>query len=358
MGEIIEEQTIKKQRTAFVTYPIAVFVFFAVLVGVSIYMHNFYLGSEKLVIAPESSEGFSPEKEKKLQAVLAKKNDIVTQPIYQPVKKDGYQELVVDGAHAAIVFDAESGTILWGKNATEKRSVASITKLVTAMVAIDRIQDLDDVVVIPEDVISIEGTTVGCLTSVICTGERFHAGEKVRVRDLLKAMLIFSANDAATILGIHIAGSEEDFAKLMNARMKELGAGNTNFCRPSGLELDENEDACYSSAYDIARVLAHLRQYKKYDVLWEIMRTEETIFTNVEGTIEHELKNTNRLIGKIDNLVGAKTGFTPRAGYCLALASTDDSGKHTVISVVLDDYNRFIDVEMMSQWAFDNYVWQ
>jgi D-alanyl-D-alanine carboxypeptidase (penicillin-binding protein 5/6) len=170
-------------------------------------------------------------------------------------------------------------------------------------------------------------------------------------------MLMFSANDAATVLGIHIAGSEEEFAKLMNARMKEIGAGNTNFCRPSGLELDEDEESCYSSAYDIARVMSHLLRHEKYDVLWDIMQTKEATFESVDGTIEHELKNTNRLVGKLPNLVGAKTGFTPRAGYCLALTTSDTSGKHHIVSIVLDDYHRFDDVQEMSAWAFENYTW-
>lgn len=357
MGEPTQEKMTKQQRSVLATYPVAIFVFFAFLLGISIFVHNYYEQPIGEIVEVQQAD-VDPEKDRKLQEVLAKRNDIVTRPIYKPVKKEGAEELVVENAHAAIVLDAESGTILWEKNSTEKRSVASITKLVTAMVVIDRMRDIDEVITVPEGVVSIEGTTVGCPTSIICDSERFRVGEKVRLRDLLKSALIFSANDAATILGIHVAGSEAEFAKLMNARMREIGAGSTNFCRPSGLELDENEEACYSSAYDVARVMAHMAQHEKYDVLWEMMRTEETTFTDVDGTVEHELKNTNRLIGEMTNLVGAKTGFTPRAGYCLALASSDETKKHSVISVVLDDYHRFNDVEMMSQWAFSNYLWQ
>jgi D-alanyl-D-alanine carboxypeptidase len=88
------------------------------------------------------------------------------------------------------------------------------------------------------------------------------------------------------------------------------------------------------------------------------MRTKEATFTSVDGSIEHELKNTDRLVGEMPNLVGAKTGFTPRAGYCLTLTSTDPTRKRNIISVVLDDYHRFDDVQTMSAWAFDNYTWQ
>lgn len=356
MADFMREKMTKKQRATLASYPIAVFVFFAMLAIVSIFINNAdkKIKEESLIITKEQAE----QKKEKLQSILSRKDDILTRAIYQPIKKENFSSLDPISAHAGIVLDAESGTILWEKDSTERRSIASMTKLVTAMVVIDRVRDLDEIVTIPAEVQHIEGTKVGCPTSVICNGERLQTGERVRLHDLLKATLMYSANDAATVLGIHVGGSEEKFAKLMNARMKEIGAGNTNFCRPSGLELDENEEACYSSAYDIARVMAHLLQHDKYDILWDIMRTKETIFTSIDGEIEHELENTNRLVGEMPNLVGAKTGFTPRAGYCLALVSDDPTRKHDIISVVLDDYHRFDDVQSMSAWVFDNYVWQ
>ena len=351
---MVEEIT-QKQSTTLATYPIAIFLFFAFLLSVSIFLNYVEDKSEEENVQININK---QKTQKQLQTVLSKKTDILTRASYQPIKKENFTNLTLENAHAAIVFDAGSGTILWGKNATEKRSVASITKLVTAMVVIDRVRDLNEVVTIPQSVMNIEGTTVGCPTSVICNSEQFSVGEKVYLKDLLRSMLIFSANDAATVLAIHIAGNEEKFAELMNARMKEIGAGNTNFCRPSGLELDEDEESCYSSAYDIARVAAHLLNHDKYDILWDIMQTKETTFRSVDGAVEHELENTNRLVGELPSLVGAKTGFTPRAGYCLALVTSDINSEHNIVSIVLDDYHRFNDVQEMSAWAFDNYRWQ
>ena len=355
-----QESTAQKQQEVFASYPIAMFALFAFLAGVSVYMHNVMeqpqLHEEEMDV--QDSAKSAAQEERVRAAVLAKRNDPVTRPIYQPVKKEDAVGLALVNASAAIILDAESGTILWEKRSTERRSIASTTKLLTAMIVVDRIRDLDELVTVPESVRGIEGTKVGCPTSVICNTPRLEVGERVSVRNLLKAMLMYSANDAATLLGLHISGSEEEFAKLMNARMKELGAGNTHFCRPSGLDLDGNEEACYSSAYDIARVTAHLLQHDKYDFLWEIMRIEETTFSSHDGTIVHELKNTNRLIETMPNLIGAKTGFTPRAGYCLVLASSDATKKHRVVSVVLDDIERFNDVESMSTWAFSSFVWK
>ena len=354
----MSEDITPQQKTTLVSYPLAVFLFFVFILGISIFLSYAENGPEQNKPSEDTRINVNQEKTKKqLKAILSKSSNPLQVATYQPVKKKNFSNLTIENAHAGIILDVDSGTILWEKNSTEKRAIASITKLVTAMVVIDRVRDLDEVVTIPESVLRIEGTKVGCPTSVICNSEPFHANEKVYLRDVLRSMLMFSANDAATVLAIHIAGSEEEFAKLMNARMKEIGAGNTHFCRPSGLELDEDVESCYSSAYDIARVMAHLRKYDKYDVLWDMMETKEATFKSVDGTIEHELKNTDRLIGKLPNLVGAKTGFTPRAGYCLALTTSDASGKHNIVSVVLDDYHRFDDVQKMSAWAFENYTW-
>jgi D-alanyl-D-alanine carboxypeptidase len=278
--------------------------------------------------------------------------------IYQPTLQNNSTSLFLESPHSAIILDVDSGSVLYSKNSTEHRSIASLTKMVTAMIVIDRVRNLDEEVVIPASVLSIEGTKVGCLTSTICRYEQLYAGERVTVRDLLRSMLMLSANDAATALALHISGSEEEFAKLMNARMKELGITNTHFCRPSGLELDENEEACYSTAYDISRVMAHLLRYEKYKTVIEIMQTKESEFTNLDGSLTHTLQSTNRILGEFPNIVAGKTGFTPRAGYSLAMATESPDKKHKIVSIVLDDYHRFDDVQEMSNWAFANYEWK
>ena len=358
----------QRQAMVFVTYPVAVLVVCVILVGASLYvraaMERPRVDGER---APETvlSRLYVTRDDEVQQDALppAIMDDNaahrgVHRIVYQPVRKSDATDLSLPHVTSGIVLDAGSGIILWEINSTQRRSVASVTKLVTAMIVIDRIQNVDEYVRVPESVVRIEGTKVGCPTSVQCTTPRLVAGEEVRVRDLLRAMLMFSANDAATALAIHVAGSEEGFAELMNARMKELGAGNTHFCRPSGLEYDGNEEACYSSAYDIARVMVHLLQYDKYALLWEMMQTDTATFTSRDGTIVHELDNTNRLIGEMPTLLGAKTGFTPRAGYCLALASHNADKTQNIVSVVLDDPQRFIDITAMSDWAFASFEWR
>jgi len=278
----------------------------------------------------------------------------------KPVRKDNFSELSLPNAHSAVIIDSESGSILYRKNSTEKRGIASTTKLLTAMIVIDRVKDLNEFVKIPKEVLTIEGTKVGCITSTICHHERMVEGEELRVRDLLYAMLMNSANDAATTLGLYVSGSERQFAELMNLRAKELNLGDSNFCRPSGLEVDppRKEEECYSSAYDIGRVMVQILKEEKYSELLKIMKTKKLEITSKDGKITHELENTNRLLkNNVPHILGAKTGFTPRAGFSLVVAGENSDGTHKVVAVILDDKDRFEDGEKMIRWAFENYNW-
>lgn len=275
---------------------------------------------------------------------------------FLPIRKDDFGNFAVPTAHAAIILDAATEVPLFEQNADERRSIASITKLFTAMIVVEHVSDLDEPATVDEEAVYIEGTKVGCPRSGYCIGERLHVGEQVSVRNLLKAALMNSANDSAIVLAKHVAGSQEGFATLMNDRAKELGLTNSHFCTPSGLELDEREEECYSSARDIAKVAAYAL---RYDVLWEIMRTEKTDIVSVDGRYSHEIFNTNELLGQYDNLVGTKTGFTPRAGRSLlAVAADPITGKHRIIAVVLDDLYRWQSVKSMFSWGFSSFRWQ
>ncbi len=360
-----EQQNKNSSKTFLATYPVAVFLFFAILLGFNLFLRSSVNNDESQEsINLVSLMRFNAEAKENKSSKNSIKNsvdpgEVLARTIYQPIRKIDSSDLEVS-ATSAVILDVDSGGVLYSKNATEKRSIASLTKLVTAMIVIDRVQDLNEEVVIPESVMDIDGTKVGCLTSTICKYEKMYTGERIKVRDLLSAMLISSANDAATSLAIHISGSEEEFSKLMNARMKEIGATNSIFCRPSGLELgdEENEEDCYSTAYDISRVVSHLLRYEKYDVIWDTLKIKESSFTDIDSTVEHTLESTNKILGDVPNIIGGKTGFTPRAGYSLMMTTESLDKEHRVISVVLDDYNRFDDVQEMSDWAFGSYEWK
>jgi len=258
-------------------------------------------------------------------------------------------------AHAMIIFDVDSGSVLRENNADERRQIASLTKLFTAILVIEQIKNLDTLVTIDEEAIYTEGTRLGCPRSGFCNGERLKVGEKISVRDLLKAILMNSANDAAIALGKHIGGTQAGFVKMMNERVKELELQNTHFCTSSGLELDGRENECYSSARDVAFFTAHAL---KYDVIWDIMRLEKTFIVSHDGKYSHEVFNTDKLLGQFPNLIGTKTGFTPLSGYSLLAVAADQNQNHKIIAIVLNDPYRWQSIRSMFDWSFSAVDWR
>jgi serine-type D-Ala-D-Ala carboxypeptidase (penicillin-binding protein 5/6) len=273
---------------------------------------------------------------------------------FTPMRKPDFQDIKI-WAGASVVIDVDSGTILEYSSGRKQVQVASLTKMMTAVLVVEEIEDLDTPITITKDALNVYGTVVGCPTSVFCNGNRFQVGEQIAARDVLKAMLLNSANDAATALAIHIAGTHGEFVKMMNEKAKSLGLKDTNFCTASGLEADGRETECYSSAYDIARIAAYSL---KHEIIWDMMRIEEDEIYSLDGKISHQLKNTDLLLSQMSNCLGGKTGFTPMAGKSLLLAAADPSGKHKIIAVILNDENRWENMKNLVDWAFDNYEWR
>jgi D-alanyl-D-alanine carboxypeptidase len=277
-------------------------------------------------------------------------------PFYIPVKKEGISDLQIPNAHSSVVIDVDSGTILHYNDGEEKRQIASLTKIMTAVLVVEIIGDLEnEKVVIDEEAVFIEGTKIGCPRSGYCPGTRLRVGETISAKELLKAMLMNSANDAAVALAKHIGGTQEGFVKMMNEKAKEMGLKNSDFCSPSGLEISEDKERCYSSAYDIARIAAYSM---KYDEIWDIFKIPSTTIYSFDRKIAHEIMNTNALLEEMPECLGAKTGFTPLAGYSLMLAATDNLKRHRIVAVLLDDPYRWGDAREMVNWAFDSYEWK
>ena len=275
--------------------------------------------------------------------------------VYQPVRKENSFDIAVPDAHAFLVLDADSGAILHEKNANEKKQVASLTKIMTAVLIIENVEDLQEDVTITKEALYIPGTTIGCPRSGYCIGQRLVEGEKISVENLLKAMLMNSTNDAATALAIHIGESQDKFVEMMNEKARSLGLKNTNFCTPSGLEIDGEEESCYSTAYDIGEITAYSLNY---EVIWDMMKIPEADLYSSDGKYQHHVGNTNRLLNEMEGMIGAKTGFTPMAGYSLLMSACDQSGKHKIITVILDDPYRWNDAEKLISWAYKNYSWK
>jgi serine-type D-Ala-D-Ala carboxypeptidase (penicillin-binding protein 5/6) len=312
------------------------------------------------VLPTEKVEGASDSKDQagshsfKEAIVDPKKNDTALgESGLLPQRKKDYADTKVL-AGASVVIDVDSRMILHYDKGRNQMPIASLTKIMTAVLVMEKVSNLNEVVTIDEEALETDGTKVGCPTSVLaeCNSERLHNGEKMTAKDLLTAMLLNSANDAAVALGKHVAGSQKAFGEMMNEKAKELSLGDSHFCNPSGLDVA----GCYSSAYDLARIAAYSM---KYDTLWKILNTPEASVRSCDGKYEHLLKNTDMLLGQIPNCLGGKTGFTYNAGKSLMLAAADpETGHHRIIAVILNDNNRWKDMQNLIDWTFANYEWK
>lgn len=229
------------------------------------------------------------------------------------------------GAKSAIVWDVATQKVLFGKNADEARPLASVTKLMTALVAYE-ILNPEDVVTITDAAIQTEGDS-GLLS-----------GEKFTVQNLTDLTLIESSNDGATALAInagktvipHTDGSSV-FISAMNIKAEELGLTKTHYKNSTGLDLSETEAGAYGSARDMARLVEYL--ITKHPDAAALTTLDSKVIYDIEGKY-HVVKNTNEVVNDIDGLIASKTGYTTLSGGNLAIA-VNVGLNHPVVIVVL-----------------------
>lgn len=209
-------------------------------------------------------------------------------------------------AASAILIECDSGHVIWEKNADKRMPMASTTKIMTALVAIERC-DTERIVEISPLAIGIEGSSI-----------YLYAGERLSMEDLLYAMLLESANDAAAAIAIEVGGSIEGFADMMNQKAAELGLKNTHFTNPHGLDDPEH----YTTASELATIAMAAMQNQTFK---EIVGTyKKTIPLNeTEGV--RLLINHNKMLKMYDGACGVKTGYTKKSGRCLVSAATRDN---------------------------------
>ncbi len=290
--------------------------------------------------APRSQKRlYSPERSLSRKAKLARAHAVATAremaatalPRY---KVDAGGELVPDvRAAAAIIYNPETNEILWEENSQSQRSIASITKVMTATVFLENNPDASRLVVIDRSDVFHASTT------------HLRANDKVTVDDLLHLLLIASDNAAARALArVSPYGGIDGFVRRMNEKAVELGLTSTSYTDPSGL-LSEN----VSSAYDMARLITHASQDER---IASIMRTPEyTVMTAKRSIAFH---STNHLLGREDVDVRAgKTGFISKAGYCLATLLRLPQSNQDVAVVVLgarSNAGRFMETRNLFSW--------
>ncbi len=261
----------------------------------------------------------------------------ITLPVSMiPVKKLTAIKPVI-AADAAIIVDFDSGEILYERNAKEKLQIASITKLMTVIVALEE-GNLEDVVTVSGAASRTEGSKVW-----------LYSGERITLRNLLKAALIQSGNDAAVAIAEHIAGDVPSFVEKMNKKAKELKLYSTHYANPIGFDNVEN----YSTVSDLSRLalVAYRNPFIKNTV-----KLESATISSTNGEQSHDLKSTNQLLSSFLHVLGLKTGHTEAAGLCF-VSVIDNKKGNKVITVVLNSPDRFKETKMLATWAFRNYTW-
>ena len=251
----------------------------------------------------------------------------------------GGATLLVSGApsvsaKSAILMEAESGKVLYQSNAFVRMPMASTTKIMTAVVAIES-GNVKRAVSVSPDAVGIEGSSV-----------YLYPNEVLTLEDLLYALLLESANDAATAIAIAVAGSVEDFASLMNQKAEALGLYATHFTNPHGLDHEEH----YTTAYDLAKITAYALEN---DTFREICSTTRKLIPlkGDEGT--RVLVNHNKMLARYDGAIGVKTGFTKRSGRCLVSAA--ERNGMTLIAVTLNAPDDWKDHAVMLDYGFERY---
>lgn len=245
----------------------------------------------------------------------------------QPVK--AIENVSTISAKSAIVYDADYGSVLWEKNSNTPMLIASTTKIMTAVIALEQC-DLEECVMITSDMVNVEGSSM-----------YLREGETYTIRELLYGLMLASGNDAATAIALHTAQSEEAFAELMNVKAKELGLTSTSFENPHGLDAEQH----YSTAFDMARLMAYAMQNSSFA---EIVGSRHTTIHGLTYV------NHNKLLWQCDGVIGGKTGFTRAAGRTL-VTCCERNGQR-LICVTLSAPNDWQDHAVLYNWAYSQ--WQ
>ena len=243
------------------------------------------------------------------------------------------KEDTFDTAKSSIVMDLDSSRVLYENNADEERLIASITKIMTCIIAIEQ-GDLDSDVEAGEEILKMYGTSI-----------YLELNEKMKLIDLLYGLMLRSGNDASVVIAKEVAGTEEKFVEMMNEKAKEIGMTNTTFSNPHGLD---EETKNYSTARDMAKLSRYAYKNKTYR---KIIGTEEyRVKTDNKSYLWY---NRMKLLGDYKYCTGGKNGYTPSAGK--TLVTTHKKGNLKITVVTLYDNDEYNNHERLAEYAFDNY---
>lgn len=236
-------------------------------------------------------------------------------------------------AQRAVVIDKTTSTVLYQKSSNEKCSMASTTKIMTCLIACEKLNQNDLVTITNQMLDKTEGSLI-----------YLKVGDKITVSDLIKGALLASGNDAANSLAVYTSGSIKEFVKLMNSYATKFKMSNTHFETPSGLDSKNH----YSTAYDMAVLTSHALDNKIFASVCKLQKADITVNGKVQTIYNH-----NKLLYQTENCIGVKTGFTEKSGRCLV--SAYDYKGSTIIIVTLNDYDDWNDHKKLFDYAKNQY---
>lgn len=268
----------------------------------------------------------------------------IAPPVIAPVRKTGSSTGIATTGKAAVLLDGKSGATLYTKEGSTVHPIASLTKLMTAMVVLDAGQSLEEVLEVLAEDEPNEGRTV------------IGRGERLTREALLDVLLVGSVNTAGNTLARNYPGGREAFLQAMNQKAQELGMTQAVFTDPTGLDRGNR-----ASAIDVARLL---RQALQYPQIRSITKHATAKYSNTQGKTQI-VQNTNLLLSSFLNkapytILAGKTGSLPEAGFCFAQATQDAAGNE-LIAVTLasqDHFSRYQDVKALTAWGFESFSWE
>lgn len=254
-------------------------------------------------------------------------------------------------AQSAVLMDADSGRILFAKNGQEERAMASTTKIMTCILALEN-GDLSEEITVSAEAASQPAVRLG-----------MREGQRFRLNDLLYSLMLESHNDSAVAVAECVGGTVEGFAAMMNRKAMELGCSDTYFITPNGLDAEDETGKHHTTAADLARIMKYcIMDSEKKDAFLEITRTESYQFSDCDGSGSYSCSNHNSFLHMMEGALSGKTGFTADAGYCYVGTLRRDDRTFIVALLACGWPNnkgyKWSDTRKLMDYALENYQYR
>ena len=261
------------------------------------------------------------------------------------------QENIKLYATSAVLLDASNNRILYEKDSHKKMAMASTTKIMTLIVALEN-SNVDEVVTVSSNAAKMPDVQLN-----------IREGEKYRLGDLMYSLMLESHNDSAVAIAEHVSGSVEDFAKLMNQKAEEIGCNDTHFVTPNGLDATDEGGTHSTTAADLAKIMSYcINDSPKKEDFLKITRTPNHTFSDMDGKRSLSCRNHNAFLTMMEGALSGKTGFTSKAGYCYVGSLRRDDKTFIVALLACGWPNnkgyKWSDTKKLMNYALENYQYR